>query len=121
MTKKELLEFFKLTKNKKLFDLAIKPDSYGGNEEFKFMALLGDSLLKMCLTEILAEKFATKNTGELTKLGVKFHNKKTLVKLSKHLNISDLMNPTKKNIRYHRMMLEKLLKHSFMQLMRPIT
>jgi dsRNA-specific ribonuclease len=111
LIRKELIDFFKLENDHKLFELAIKSTSCSENEEFKFMALLGDSLLKLCLFEILSDKLDTKDTGKLTKQNIKFHNKKTLDELSRNLGITNLMIPIVKIMKFHRKMLRKLLNH----------
>ncbi|MHA1211220.1 MAG: double-stranded RNA binding motif domain-containing protein [Candidatus Heimdallarchaeota archaeon] len=100
MNKNTLLEYFKLEKHPRLFDKALHPKSCGGGDEFKFMALRGDYLLKLCLLEILASKHKTQNTGHLTQLSMQFHNERTLMCLSDYLGIPQLMNPmdTKANI-----------------------
>ena len=93
MKKEELIRFFKLDKYDELFLKAIQPKSCGGDDEFKFLALKGDYILKACLLDILHRTYMTQNTGNLTALGSKFHNERTLATLSDYFGITSLMKP----------------------------
>lgn len=97
MEKKNLMRYFRLEKHQDLFDKAIRPKSCGGGDEFKFLALKGDFILKISLLDIMSEKYKTRNTGELTKLSSQFHNERTLVSLCEDLGISNLMIPLDSN------------------------
>lgn len=97
MEKKNLMKYFRLEKHQDLFDKAIRPKSCGGGDEFKFLALKGDFILKISLLDILSRKYKTQNTGELTQLSSQFHNEQTLVSLSEDLGIGNLMKPLDSN------------------------
>jgi len=93
LKKEELIKFFKLDKHDELFYKAIRPKSCGGDDEFKFLALKGDFILKACLLDFLHRRFRTQNTGYLTNLSSKFHNERTLATLSDYFGISFFMKP----------------------------
>jgi len=88
----KLKELFHLTQHETLFTTAVTPKSCGGTEEFKYLALIGDKILDLCLIELLS-KAKVVDTGALTRNMKQIHNWKTLSQLAYFLGLDQLMKP----------------------------
>jgi dsRNA-specific ribonuclease len=89
MDKKELLTFFKLEDHTDLFEKATKPKSCGGGDEFKQLALHGDTTINRALMDIYSH---IKNTGRQTKLRTTFHSARTLIQIGRKLNLDQIIS-----------------------------
>ena len=91
-----LRNFFSLEDNDRLYKKAITPKSCGGEDDFKYLALLGDFILNLTLFNYFSKK-GIKNSGELTKKIQSVHNEWTLCQLGGFFKITDEMVPTDPN------------------------
>jgi len=89
MDKNELLTFFKLEGHADLFEQATKPKSCGGGDEFKKLALHGDTTINRAIMDIYSH---IKNTGRQTKLRTTFHSARTLVKIGRKLGLDQIIS-----------------------------
>jgi dsRNA-specific ribonuclease len=89
MDKKELLAFFKLEDQIDLFEQATKPKSCGGGDEFKQLAMHGDTTINRALMDIYSH---IKNTGRQTKLRTTFHSARTLIQIGRILKLDQIIS-----------------------------
>jgi dsRNA-specific ribonuclease len=85
-----LMQFFLLTDESAIFKEAIHPKSCGGENSFKFLALIGDNVLNLILLAVISAN-KPMDTGELTEYIQAIHNKKTLIQIAQHLKIPTVM------------------------------
>ena len=88
--KYQLMQYFHLTDEITLFKQAIHPKSCGGDQSFKFLALIGDNILNLVLLEIISHD-KPMDTGELTEVIQAIHNKQTLIRIAHHLKLPTVM------------------------------
>jgi len=96
--KKALMEYFQLSEDGEIFSHAIQPKSCGGGDDFKFLALYGDSVLTLILLDIISSKGIV-NSGQITEIIQSFHNEKTLTQLAKQLKIDVIMKDEFVNVK----------------------
>jgi dsRNA-specific ribonuclease len=103
--KNQLMEFFQLTEEGEIFSLALQPKSCGGGDDFKFLALYGDTVLSLLLLDIISNK-GIGNSGQITEIIQSFHNEYTLTQLAMQLNIDSFLkkefeneNPTQNDLK----------------------
>lgn len=99
MPLRDIAEFFDLS-DQRYLELALKPKSCGGGEEFKYFALIGDKFLDLVLVEKLGEK-GTLDTGKITKKVASLVNAKSLGKVAREFKLPDLMKPLSPKHKIH--------------------
>lgn len=66
-------------------------DNYSPSDSYERLEFLGDAVLDLIITEIIFQKYPSKNEGFLTKLRAKLVKGDSLAKYAKKLNLSDLL------------------------------
>lgn len=66
-------------------------DNYSSSDSYERLEFLGDAVLDLIITEIIFQKYPSKNEGFLTKLRAKLVKGDSLAKYARKLNLSDLL------------------------------
>jgi len=100
-SKEKILKLEKIfsikTKDKKLFERALRHSSYtkenelNSLENYERLELLGDAVLKLCMSDILYKKFPEYSEGQLTKIRSIIVSDKTLAQAAFDIGLDKLV------------------------------